>query len=98
MHMKDLLTGCLFCLVLLVGIYGNSCSSEVDIRLTRTERARIDTIYLAQVDTLKRFTDSFCVVLTEQKLQAAVDSIIILRKKESEDLRARYHPSLDENR
>ena len=82
--------------LLVLGFGNHSCASDVEIRLTRTERARIDTIYLQQIDTLKSFTDSFCVAITDELLQAAVDSIVALRKIESEELKARYHPSIDQ--
>ena len=88
---------CSFWIALLwLGALSFSCGSEVEIRLTRSERARIDTLYLRQIDTLKNFTDSFCIVVTDELLAAAVDSIVTLRKRESEELKARYHPNLGE--
>ena len=73
-----------------------ACADETPIRLTRTERARIDTLYIRQVDTLKAFTDSMCYVYNDLHLSNAVDSIIKLRKLEAEMLKKRSNPIIDQ--
>ena len=74
-----------------------NCTDSTPVRLHRTDRSRIDTLFLAQVDTLKVFTDSSCVALKEEYLQTAVDSIIKLRKVEAEQLKNRYNEVLEKS-
>ena len=59
------------------------------LQLSRLDLARVDTIYLAQVDSLNALTDSICSELKANKLQFTVDSIIELRKKEAEIIKSR---------
>ena len=74
--------------VIMAGI--TSCGNDgATLQLSRAEYARVDTIYLAQVDSLNALTDSICSELKATKLQFTVDSIIEVRKKEAELIKSR---------
>lgn len=68
----------------------SSCEpEETSIRLTSSERIRIDSLAKKQIDTLAPFIDSLCTVQHDDMVQQALDSIIALRKAEEQKLRAR---------
>ena len=69
-----------------------SCGERdsVRLRLTAAERARIDTLYTAKIDSIRPYLDSLCEANFASELEVAVDSIIQQRKLEEERLRARY--------
>ncbi len=72
------------------------CEDETQYKLTSAERSKADTIYLAQIDTLKIWNDSVCNAMRAQRLQPIIDSIITLRKREAAALKARNRVT-DEN-
>ena len=80
-------------LISLTGLV-TGCKKNTQYRITSAERARADTLYLAQIDSINATNDSICVRLKEEKLQFLVDSIITLRKAEASALKARNR-SLD---
>lgn len=59
------------------------------MRLTPTERNRIDTIYTARIDSLRPIWDSLCDVSYQALVDAAVDSIVQQRLEEEARLRSR---------
>lgn len=69
-----------------------SCEQETNVYLSRAERARVDTIYLERVDSVKIITDSICEMLERDSLQYFVDSIVLKRKKEAEKIKSRSNP------
>ncbi|NRA48347.1 MAG: hypothetical protein HRU12_04380 [Phaeodactylibacter sp.] len=64
-------------------------SQETGIRLTSSERIRIDSLAKKQIDSLVPVLDSLCTINQASMVQSALDSIIELRQQEEETLRAR---------
>ncbi len=62
---------------------------EAPIRLTSRERIRIDTLANQQIDSIREMMDSLCDALYPEILQRSVDSLVEVRKREEEKLRAR---------
>lgn len=62
---------------------------EAPIRLTSRERIRIDTLANQQIDSLRPVMDSICDAAYQDILERAVDSLVEVRKREEEKLRAR---------
>ncbi|MCO6486882.1 MAG: hypothetical protein J5I98_00625 [Phaeodactylibacter sp.] len=62
---------------------------EAPIRLTSRERIRIDTLANQQIDSLRPIMDSICDAAYQEMLDRAVDSLVDVRKREEEKLRAR---------
>ena len=62
---------------------------EAPIRLTSRERIRIDTLANQQIDSLRPIMDSICDAAYQEILERAVDSLVDVRKREEEKLRAR---------
>ncbi len=62
---------------------------EAPIRLTTSERIRIDTLVNLEIDTLRPVMDSICEVRFDEMVSRALDSIIEVRKREEALLRAR---------
>jgi hypothetical protein len=79
------------CLLLLSGLMlGTACESEqAPIRLTSSERVRIDTLVKREVDSLAPLLDSICEAEYEGMVERAVDSIVRLRRAEERKLRER---------
>lgn len=67
-----------------------SCESqETGIRLTSSERIRIDSLAKKQIDSLVPVLDSLCTVNKDKLIEQALDSIIELRQQEEQTLRER---------
>ncbi|PSR14290.1 MAG: hypothetical protein DA408_15235 [Bacteroidetes bacterium] len=64
---------------------------EVSLRLTPKERGQIDTLYTAQLDSLRPLWDSLCEARYETDLRRAIDSIVTQRTEEEIRLRSRLH-------
>ena len=64
-------------------------TQNVSLRLTPTERNRIDTLYTSQLDSLRPIWDSLCELHYSRMVELAVDSIVEQRLEEEERLRAR---------
>ncbi len=62
---------------------------ETTIRLTSSERIRIDSLSKKQIDSLAPIADSICEANQAQMVEQALDSIIELRKAEEQTLRER---------
>lgn len=62
---------------------------NVSLRLTPTERNRIDTLYTSKLDSLRPIWDSLCEQRYEAMVEVALDSIVKQRLEEEERLRAR---------
>ena len=67
---------------------------EAPIRLTSRERVRIDTLANQQIDSLRPVMDSLCDLAYPEMLARAVDSLVEVRKREEEKLRARIQREL----
>ncbi len=76
---------------LLLGVLlWSSCESqETGIRLTSSERIRIDSLAKKQIDSLVPVLDSLCTVNKDKLIEQALDSIIELRQQEEQTLRER---------
>jgi hypothetical protein len=80
----------LLCLGLMFS--GLSCSGKkqnMSLRLTPTERNRIDTLYTSRLDSLRPIWDSLCEDRYAEVVRLAVDSIVDQRLEEEQRLRAR---------
>lgn len=64
-------------------------TQNVSLRLTPTERNRIDTLYTSKLDSLRPIWDSLCEQRYPEMVQLAVDSIVNQRLAEEERLRTR---------
>lgn len=74
-----------------VGLLSTGCGEqpETTIRLTSSERIRIDSLTKKQVDSLAPIVDSICTANQARMVEQALDSIIELRKAEERTLRER---------
>ncbi|MEQ8703890.1 MAG: hypothetical protein RIC19_08210 [Phaeodactylibacter sp.] len=77
--------------LLLLGVllWAGCESQETGIRLTSSERIRIDSLAKQQIDSLVPLLDSLCTTNKEAIVQRALDSIIELRQQEEQTLRQR---------
>lgn len=81
-----------FYLIAVIFFVLTACDNQtqnVSLRLTPTERNRIDTLYTNQLDSLRPIWDSLCEQRYSQMVKLAVDSIVAQRLEEEERLRAR---------
>ncbi|MCO6477525.1 MAG: hypothetical protein J5I94_12920 [Phaeodactylibacter sp.] len=69
---------------------------EAPIRLTSRERIRIDTLANQRIDSIRGMMDSLCEAQYPEILQRSVDSLVEVRKREEEKLRARIQPEQSE--
>ena len=68
-----------FYLIAIVFFALTACDNQtqnVSLRLTPTERNRIDTLYTSQLDSLRPLWDSLCEQRYPQMVASAVDSIV----------------------
>ena len=77
-------------LLFLVGFSACDTQEDVNLRLTPTERNRIDTLYTIRLDSLRPIWDSLCELNQPMMVEAAVDSIVQQRLEEEERLRSRF--------
>ena len=81
-----------FFLIVIILFALTTCDNQtqnVSLRLTPTERNRIDTLYTSQLDSLRPIWDSLCELRYSRMVELAVDSIVEQRLEEEERLRAR---------
>ncbi|MCG8326739.1 MAG: hypothetical protein MI974_03585 [Chitinophagales bacterium] len=77
-------------LIILLGIWSSSCEQEIaSIRLTSRERIHIDTIAKRKIDSLILVMDSACLSKYWTMRDAALDSILKVRKEEELKIRSR---------
>lgn len=76
-------------LILSVLLWSSCESQETGIRLTSSERIRIDSLAKKQIDSLVPVLDSLCTVNKDKLIEQALDSIIELRQQEEQTLRER---------
>lgn len=67
-----------------------ACQEEPPLKLTSTQRDQLDTLYTLEVTKLAEELDSICDQMFRTELEATVDSLLILRKKQERDLRRKY--------
>ena len=81
----------LFLIILFIlPLFFTSCEEEEPgMRLTSTERVRVDTLYTQRVKGLRAELDSLCQLDFDERVKLAVDSIIEVRKAEEVRLRQR---------
>lgn len=77
---------------LLLSIGAFSCGEKPPLRLTTAQRDQVDTLFLRAVNKggLSAEMDSLCSGTQAAKVQQLVDSMLLVRRKEEEDLRKRY--------
>jgi hypothetical protein len=76
--------------LLIVGALSfQSCTEPPPDRLSSRQRTQVDTIFSKIVSDLRAETDSLCEVMMETQLQAAVDSIVQVRREEERKIRRR---------
>lgn len=67
-----------------------ACDQEQpQLRLTSSERIKVDTLFTESVKTFRPYLDSICDANRDSLIKAAVDSLLIVRKAEEKRLRAR---------
>lgn len=76
-------------LILSVLLWPSCESQETSIRLTSSERIRIDSLAKKQIDSLVPVLDSLCTANKDKLIEQALDSIIELRQQEEQTLRER---------
>mgnify|MGYP000353010153 FL=1 len=76
-------------LILSVLLWPSCESQETGIRLTSSERIRIDSLAKKQIDSLVPVLDSLCTANKDKLIEQALDSIIELRQQEEQTLRER---------
>jgi hypothetical protein len=87
MKNAKVLLGTFLITVLLLAV---SCEEKAtQIRLTSSERVRIDTLTRQQVDSLIPVLDSICEAQYDSLVQHALDSIVELRRSEERKIRER---------
>lgn len=73
-----------------------ACDQEPpQLRLTSTERVRVDTLFTQEVKTFRPYLDSICDANRDEMIRLAVDSIIEVRREEERRLRARILKSTE---
>ncbi|HHS95324.1 MAG TPA: hypothetical protein ENJ45_01950 [Phaeodactylibacter sp.] len=70
----------------LLGSSLSACRADIP-KLNRQDKKIIDSIYIAQRKVLLIELDSICDVFFEQRVKVAVDSILIIRRKEIQRLK-----------
>lgn len=84
-------------LAVLLAIGASACEEpETSIRLTSRERVQIDTIATRQIDSIRLVMDSVCINDYPGIMHSALDSLLELRRKEEEKLRARIKRELQQ--
>ena len=79
----------LLLIVLLAAACNSKRKTDVTLRLTHHERARIDTRYNERVQDLRPEIDSLCELRKPAMIQEALDSILEERARAEERLRNR---------
>lgn len=87
--MNKYLLSTVMALLLMALIACDNQKQNVSLRLTPTERSRIDTLYTAKLDSLRPIWDSLCEQRYDSMVKLALDSIVEQRLEEEERLRAR---------
>lgn len=79
----------LFFLMSGIGLSITSCAERPPDTLTRSQRTQVDTLFSRMVGELREETDSLCEVMMKTQMQAAVDSILKMRRAEEARIRER---------
>lgn len=89
--MKNALTTFLPAMPFLLGVIFSfqSCTDPPPEKLTRRQMTQVDTVFSKLVADLRAETDSLCNVMMDTQLQAAVDSILQIRREEEIRIRSR---------
>lgn len=78
-------------LLLLMLIGGLSACQDSPIpTLSKEDKEAIDTLYLAELQTLRPYLDSLCELNFDSLVKIAADSMLIERIEEIEEQRNRY--------
>ncbi len=69
----------------------SACDHEQpQLRLTSSERIRVDTIFAERVKVFRPYLDSLCEANREALIQSAVDSLLIVRREEERRLEGEH--------
>jgi hypothetical protein len=68
----------------------SACQEEPPLILTSSQRDQLDTLYTLEVTKLAGELDSICDQILATEMDATVDSLLALRKKQERDLRQKY--------
>jgi len=74
-----------------------ACREKIPLKLTSRQTDLADTIFLRQAKDLRVLMDSLCEAHFDERVQDAVDSMLVVRRKEEEELRARLRKLGAEN-
>ena len=66
-----------------------ACREKIPLKLTSRQADLADTIFLREARDLRLRMDSVCELYFDERVQKAVDSMLVIRRKEEEQLRAR---------
>ena len=66
-----------------------SCTEPAPISLSAEDRELVDTLYSRKVQVLRPRLDSLCEAIFDEEVQQAVDSMLVVRRTEEEQLRRR---------
>lgn len=76
--------------ILLWALSWQSCTEPPPLKLTSAQRDQLDTLYQNKVTILAARLDSLCIEMEKSDLQAVVDSLLIVRKAQEQNLRNKY--------
>jgi len=68
-------------------LFSFSACKEPEVKLTRADKKAIDTLTTNQLKIQRVLLDSLCEVERDSIIQKAVDSILVVRKRQEERLR-----------
>lgn len=66
-----------------------SCREKIPLKLTSRQADLADTLFLREAKDIRQRMDSICQADFDERVQRAVDSMLVVRRKEEEALRVR---------
>jgi hypothetical protein len=66
-----------------------SCREKIPLKLTSRQADLADTLFLREAKDIRQRMDSICQAHFDERVQRVVDSMLVVRRKEEEALRAR---------
>lgn len=74
-----------------------ACGEEIPLKLTSRQADLADTIFLRKAKEIRPRMDSICEADFDERVQRAVDSMLVVRRREEAELRARLRKLVEEN-
>ncbi len=81
------LGGLVFAALFLINLA--ACKEKIPLKLTSHQTDLADTMFLRRAKVIRPMLDSVCEANFEARVKRAVDSMLVIRRKEEEELRAR---------